>query len=70
MLTREFVQDGRTTRFTVTRDASGWDVREERDNTLVKQSHYSDWHRVERAMQTVELLGAGRDGTNPRPSAV
>lgn len=58
MLTREFIHDGRTTRFTVTRDASGWDVMEEHDNRLVRRRHYSDWHRVERALQTLELLGA------------
>lgn len=57
MLTREFVKAGRIVRFTVTRAPLGWDVRQERDNTVVKESHYSDWHRVERAVQTFERLG-------------
>lgn len=56
MLTREFTQAGRVVRFTVTRSPLGWDVRQERDNTIVKESHYSDWHRVERAVQTFERL--------------
>lgn len=56
MLTKEFKQAGRVVRFTVTRSPLGWDVRQERDNTIVKESHYSDWHRVERAVQTFERL--------------
>lgn len=58
MFTREFVAAGQTTRFTITRDAQGWEVREERDTTVVKHARYGDWHRVERAMQTFELAQA------------
>ena len=54
MLTREFVQDGRTTRVSVTRVEAGWDVRAERDQATVRQAHYSDWHRVERAVLAFE----------------
>jgi hypothetical protein len=57
MFTREFTQAGRTTRVVITRGDLGWDVREERDNTVVRNAHYEDWHRVERAVQTFELLG-------------
>jgi hypothetical protein len=27
----------------------GWDVRVERDEKVVWKTHYTDWHRVERA---------------------
>ena len=33
---------------------TGWDVREERDDTVVKRVNYSDWHRVERAILVFE----------------
>jgi hypothetical protein len=56
MLTREFVRDGRVERFVITRAPLGWDVRQEQDNTVVKQSHYSDWHQVERVVRTFERL--------------
>lgn len=58
MLTREYVQAGRIVRFVVTRSPLGWAVRQERDNALVKETHYTDWHRVERAVQVFELLGS------------
>ena len=50
MLTREIVSDGHVTRFTVTRTAQGWDIREEHDTTVVRSQHLEDWHRVERAI--------------------
>jgi hypothetical protein len=55
MLTREYAHAGHVDRFTVTRSHVGWDVREERDNHIVRQVNYQDWHRVERAMQAFEL---------------
>lgn len=55
MFSREFVQSGHKTCFTITRDQAGWAVREEQDQTLVRQAHYSDWHRVERALHKFEL---------------
>lgn len=30
-------------------EGSGWEIREEEDSRLVRQVHYTDWHRVERA---------------------
>jgi hypothetical protein len=57
MLTMEYVRAGRIVRFIITRAALGWDVRQETDDRLVKETHYNDWHRVERAVQTFELLG-------------
>jgi hypothetical protein len=37
-------------RVTVTRGLHGWEVREERDNGIVRRATYTDWHRVERAI--------------------
>lgn len=55
MVTRELTQSGETQRFTVTRSAGGWEIREERDSRVVKRATYTDWHRVERALQVFEL---------------
>ena len=55
MLTREFVRDGHTKRVTITRSDAGWVVREERDDRVVRDINYTDWHRVERALQMFEL---------------
>jgi hypothetical protein len=55
MLTREYVAQGHVNRFTLTKGRTGWDVREERDDTVVRRTNYSDWHRVERAIQVFEL---------------
>jgi hypothetical protein len=55
MLTREYTSAGHVNRITLTKSHTGWDLREERDDTVVKRAHYSDWHRVERAIQVFEL---------------
>ena len=56
MLKREYTHDGHVSRFSVSRHAGiGWEVREERDDQVVRQTQYTDWHRVERAMQVFEL---------------
>jgi hypothetical protein len=36
---------------TVTRTGAGWEVREEYQEQVVRSVTYSDWHRVERAME-------------------
>ena len=59
MLTREYTSAGHVNRFTITKGRTGWDVREERDDTVVKRVNYSDWHRVERAIQVFELSRIG-----------
>lgn len=53
-LERELVHDAHLHRFVVRTDATGWNVREEEDATVIRQSHYDDWHRVERAVQLFE----------------
>jgi hypothetical protein len=33
----------------------GWQVREERDSQLVRQTTYQDWHRVERVTRAIAM---------------
>jgi len=44
---------------TVTKSVDGWEVRETHDREVVRTQHYSDWHRVERAVQVFGLRAAG-----------
>ena len=55
MLTAEYVVAGHINRFIILRSRAGWDVREERDDQVIRQANYTDWHRVERAMQVFEF---------------
>ena len=53
---RELTQAGHTRRFTITEAGSvGWEVRVELDDRVVRRVCYTDWHRVERAIQVFEL---------------
>ncbi len=55
MFTRELRQAGHVRRFIIRESAGeGWEVREEADSQLVKQAHYRDWHRVERARMRID----------------
>jgi type III secretory pathway component EscV len=39
-----------TLRYSIqTTQSGGWVVREEKDSKVIRQTHYQDWHRVERA---------------------
>ncbi|HTI39294.1 MAG TPA: hypothetical protein VL484_17145, partial [Vicinamibacterales bacterium] len=52
MFARELHQAGHTKRFSISANTEhGWEVREEQDSEVLKRVWYSDWHRVERAMQ-------------------
>ncbi len=59
MMTREFSHAGHTKRVTVTRNNEGWALSEERDDHVVRKMNYTDWHRVERAVQMFELACLG-----------
>ncbi|MEO8070840.1 MAG: hypothetical protein ABI652_05525 [Acidobacteriota bacterium] len=56
MITHERTQSGHTKRFIVSRGAVGWDVREEDNAEVVRTATYTDWHRVERALQVFDLF--------------
>jgi hypothetical protein len=56
MFSKELRQAGHVKRFSITEAAgAGWEVREESDSEIVRQVHYRDWHRVERAKWRIEL---------------
>ena len=57
MVTHERTTDGHLERVTVLRRTSGWEVCEQHDDRVIRRAHYSDWHRVERAVQVFEWRG-------------
>ena len=50
--------------FTIQPAASGWEVREEQGDEVIRQRCYQDWHRVERARRafTIELISLREEG--------
>jgi hypothetical protein len=42
-------------RYSITPTMSGWEVREEQDSEVIRQTCYTDWHRVERAKLVFDL---------------
>ncbi len=54
METHARTADGHTDLLEVTSSTQGWEVRETRDSAVVLTRRYSDWHRVERAVQAFE----------------
>jgi hypothetical protein len=55
MFTRTLKQAGHTRSFVVSaRRAEGWEVRVEQDSQVLRESRYTDWHRVERALSAIE----------------
>lgn len=65
MYARIFKRAGETRRFTIS-DAgdAGWEVREEQDSRVIWRRRYTDWHRVERAMQVFEMSAKANYSTN------
>jgi hypothetical protein len=41
-------------RITIERNADGWEVRQELNSLVVHLQRFTDWHRVERAVQAFE----------------
>jgi hypothetical protein len=54
MLTRQRTEDGQTIRLTVKSLDEGWEVREERNDAVVRVTRQKDWHRVERSIDLFE----------------
>jgi hypothetical protein len=42
-----------TRRYSIATTPTGWEVREERGNKVVRTQHLRDWHRVERVRQSI-----------------
>jgi hypothetical protein len=65
MYARTLRKAHQTRRFTIhLAGASGWEVRDEQDERVIRRAHYTDWHRVERARmsfarEAVMLYDAG-----------
>jgi hypothetical protein len=55
MFSRRLHYQEHTRRYSIAPTDSGWEVREERDDEVVKQTRYQDWHRVERALRTITI---------------
>jgi hypothetical protein len=54
MFAKELTHAGHTRRFIVVEAGSaGWEIREEQDSKVVRRVHYTDWHRVERALNAI-----------------
>jgi hypothetical protein len=58
MDTRQRTTSGHVDSITVTKSPDGWEIQETHDATVVRTHHYTDWHRVERAVQVFELQTA------------
>ena len=58
MFARTYRKAEQERRFVITHVGSaGWEVRHERDREVVRQVHYDDWHRVERAQMAFDEEG-------------
>lgn len=44
-----------TMHYSIVTTDEGWELREERDSRLVRQAHFQDWHRVERATRVIAI---------------
>lgn len=60
----ELTPTGQADRIVVTKSSDGWEVSETHDARLVRTQHFSDWHRVERAVQIFESNRASDHPTN------
>jgi hypothetical protein len=63
-----------TLRYSIALTGRGWEVREERDQRVIRRTEYRDWHRVERARRQwardlADLRNAGWELEEGRPSA-
>jgi hypothetical protein len=56
---RRLTHQGHVHEFLVAPAETGWEVREQRDSTLIRRAVYTDWQRVERARSLFLLRAAG-----------
>lgn len=56
MFVKELYRAGHTRKFSIADlGTAGWEVRDEQDDRVLKQIRYTDWHRVERALNMFHL---------------
>jgi hypothetical protein len=71
MIVKSYHNKEHTRRLVVHRDETlGWDVSVEYDAEVVQQTHYADWHRVERARQRFDIAVPETDGWREVPVAL
>lgn len=70
-LDRQLISQQHAHRFVVVPAADGWEVREEKDATVVNTVHRKDWHRVETDLYMFELRARAltREGRIERKAA-
>jgi hypothetical protein len=57
MFVKELRQAGHVRRFSIKRlEESGWEVCDVQDERILRQTYYTDWHRVERAVSMFTIL--------------
>lgn len=57
MFVKELHQAGHVRKFSIKKlGESGWEVRDVQDERVLRQVCYSDWHRVERAVNMFNIL--------------
>ena len=61
MLTRQRTEAGSTIRLTIERVRAGWEIREERDDMVVRVVRRTDWHGVERSIEMFERRRQSRE---------
>jgi hypothetical protein len=57
LIRQQRTEDGQTLRLTIRSLDQGWEIREERDEALVRVTRQTDWHRVERSIDLFERQG-------------
>jgi hypothetical protein len=69
MFSKSLRHRDRTRRYSIVPTTDGWEVREEevgvaQDSRIIRQTHYTDWHRVERARRafTMEMQDLRKRG--------
>jgi len=56
MFAKELRNAGHIRKFSIQdAGAAGWEVRDEQDDRVLKHVRYTDWHRVERALNMFNL---------------
>jgi hypothetical protein len=65
IIDRKFAIGGHVIRLAVEIAASGWDVQEQCDSTVTHTEHHADWHRVECAMQRLEMEALRHGAVHP-----
>ncbi|MBA2304519.1 MAG: hypothetical protein H0W08_18070 [Acidobacteria bacterium] len=55
MFAKTLTQAGHTRYFVVSAEPeTGWELRVEEDSHVIRRARYTDWHRVERALSSIE----------------